>query len=60
MIVDYALIGLSIVVFYFGIYMILFKKTAKPTEVIKGKTFTLDETPVDTSKEDKIKDKYGL
>jgi hypothetical protein len=61
---DYLIVGLAVAVFGFIAYRFGVmvtdskKKAAKP--VNKGRTIVVDRTPVDTSKEDKLKDKYGL
>ena len=34
-------------------------RSTASVEVTKGKTIVVDKTPVDTSKEDELKDKFG-
>ena len=60
--IDYLVVGLAVAVFgfiayRFGVMMTDGKKEAKPSG--KGRTIVVDRTPVDTSKEDKIADKFG-
>lgn len=56
---DYMVIGLVLLVFGFLAYKML--KPSKPVKTSgKGQTIVVDRTPVDTSKEDELKDKYGL
>lgn len=56
---DYMLVGLVLLVFGFLAYKML--KPSKPVKTSgKGQTIVVDRTPVDTSKEDELKDKYGL
>lgn len=58
---DYLVVGLAVAIFgfiayRFGVMVTDSKKKVKPTG--KGRTIVVDRTPVDTSKEDSIKDKY--
>ena len=60
--IDYLVVGLAVAVFgfiayRFGVMTTDSKKKAKPSG--KGRTIVVDRTPVDTSKEDKIADKFG-
>lgn len=56
---DYMVIGLVLLVFGFLAYKML--KPSKPVKTSgKGQTIVVDRTPVDTRKEDELKNKYGL
>lgn len=55
---DYVVVGLALLVFGFLAYKML--KPSKPVKTSgKGQTIVVDRTPVDTSKEDRIADKFG-
>ena len=58
---DYLVVGLAVGIFgviaYF--YGLMRSKSNRPVKTTKGRTIVVDRTPVDTSKEDKIADKFG-
>jgi hypothetical protein len=60
MVVDIIVVGLVLLLFGFIGYTMMKNdaEVKKPTG--KGQTIVLDDTPVDTSKEDEIKEKYPL
>ena len=57
---DYLVVGLAVAVFGFIAYRfgVMVTDSKKKVKVTKGRTIVVDRTPVDTSKEDSIKDKY--
>ena len=56
---DYLVVGLVLLAFGFISYKML--KPSKPVKPSRrGRTIVVDRTPVDTSKEDRLKDKFGL
>jgi hypothetical protein len=61
---DYIVIGLAVAVFGFVAYKFgsMRSESNKKSKKVKGtgRTIVVDRTPVDTSKEDELKDKYGL
>ena len=57
---DIVVVGLVLLLFGFIGYTLMNRKPEVKKPTGKGQTIVLDDTPVDTSKEDKLKDKYGL
>ena len=54
----YVIVGLALLVFGFLAYNMLKPSKAKKVSST-GRTIVVDRTPVDTSKEDEIRDKFG-
>lgn len=51
--------GVAILMYNWKKFTVRFKKV-KNTKINKGRTIVVDRTKPDTSKEDELKDKYGL